>query len=120
MKARRTSGSKVRLDDLLVERGLAPDRDTAGRWVMAGQVRVAGQVASLASTVVAQDVVLTVDSGPPFVSRGGEKRAAAPAAPVGVDRQTHLAVPPSQPGRPALHCTPFFAALTRYRTCRSG
>ena len=77
MKVHRTPGSKVRLDDLLVARGLAPDRDIAGRWIMAGQVRVAGQVASLASTVVAQDVVLTVDSGPPFVSRGGEKLAAA-------------------------------------------
>jgi 23S rRNA (cytidine1920-2'-O)/16S rRNA (cytidine1409-2'-O)-methyltransferase len=44
---------------------------------MAGQVRVAGQTALKPATAVPADSVLTVDSGPRFVSRGGEKLDAA-------------------------------------------
>ena len=69
--------SKVRLDVLLVERGLAESRAKAQALIMAGQVRVADQVALKPATAVAADSVLTVDSGPRFVSRGGEKLDAA-------------------------------------------
>jgi len=68
---------KTRVDVLLVERGLAESRSLAQRLVMAGQVRVAGQVVSKPSNLVAANVDLTVDRGPRFVSRGGEKLAAA-------------------------------------------
>ena len=68
---------KVRLDVLLVERGLAESRAKAQALVMAGQVRVAGQVTLKPATAVPVDAVLTVDSGPRFVSRGGEKLEAA-------------------------------------------
>jgi 23S rRNA (cytidine1920-2'-O)/16S rRNA (cytidine1409-2'-O)-methyltransferase len=68
---------KVRLDVLLVERGLAETRAKAQALIMAGQVRVAGQVALKPATAVQADSVLTVDSGPRFVSRGGEKLDAA-------------------------------------------
>jgi 23S rRNA (cytidine1920-2'-O)/16S rRNA (cytidine1409-2'-O)-methyltransferase len=68
---------KVRLDVLLVERGLAESRAKAQALIMAGQVRVAGQTALKPATAVASDSVLTVDSGPRFVSRGGEKLDAA-------------------------------------------
>ncbi len=44
---------------------------------MAGQVRIADQVALKPATAVPPDSVLTVDSGPRFVSRGGEKLDAA-------------------------------------------
>jgi 23S rRNA (cytidine1920-2'-O)/16S rRNA (cytidine1409-2'-O)-methyltransferase len=77
MKPRRAAHAKIRLDDLLVERHLVPDRSTAERFVMAGQVRVNGQVISLASSPVAQDSAITIDRGPRFVSRGGEKLVAA-------------------------------------------
>ena len=69
--------SKVRLDVLLVERGLAESRAKAQALIMAGQVRVAGQTALKPATTVSSDSVLTVDSGPRFVSRGGEKLDAA-------------------------------------------
>lgn len=69
--------SKVRLDVLLVERGLADSRAKAQAMIMAGQVRVAGQVALKPATPVDSDSTLTVDSGPRFVSRGGEKLDAA-------------------------------------------
>lgn len=64
---------KVRLDVLLVERGLAESRAKAQAMIMAGQVRVADQVALKPATTVSADARLTVDSGPRFVSRGGEK-----------------------------------------------
>ena len=69
--------AKIRLDVLLVERGLAESRAKAQAMIMAGQVRVADQVTLKPATAVAADSVLTVDSGPRFVSRGGEKLAAA-------------------------------------------
>jgi 23S rRNA (cytidine1920-2'-O)/16S rRNA (cytidine1409-2'-O)-methyltransferase len=68
---------KIRLDVLLVERGLAESRAKAQAMIMAGQVRVADQVALKPATSVSSDSVLTVDSGPRFVSRGGEKLDAA-------------------------------------------
>ena len=68
---------KVRLDVLLVERGLAESRAKAQALIMAGQVRVAGQVTLKPATAIPADSLLTVDSGPRFVSRGGEKLDAA-------------------------------------------
>lgn len=69
--------SKIRLDVLLVERGLAESRAKAQAIIMAGQVRVADQVALKPATTVDANATLTVDSGPRFVSRGGEKLDAA-------------------------------------------
>lgn len=68
---------KIRLDVLLVERGLAESRAKAQAMIMAGQVRIADQVVLKPATAVPPDSVLTVDSGPRFVSRGGEKLDAA-------------------------------------------
>jgi len=69
--------TKVRLDVLLVERGLAESRAKAQALIMAGQVRIAGQTALKPATAIPADSVLTVDSGPRFVSRGGDKLDAA-------------------------------------------
>jgi len=68
---------KSRLDLLLVERGLADSRSQAQRLVMAGQVRVDGQVALKPSASVDSGVKLNIEQPPPFVSRGGEKLQAA-------------------------------------------
>jgi 23S rRNA (cytidine1920-2'-O)/16S rRNA (cytidine1409-2'-O)-methyltransferase len=57
----------------MVELGLAESRAQAQRLVMAGQVRAAGQVVPKPSTKIDPGVRLTVDRGPRFVSRGGEK-----------------------------------------------
>lgn len=64
---------KVRLDVLLVEKGLADSRAKAQALIMAGQVRIAGQVALKPAVTIQPDSELTVDFGPRFVSRGGEK-----------------------------------------------
>jgi 23S rRNA (cytidine1920-2'-O)/16S rRNA (cytidine1409-2'-O)-methyltransferase len=71
------SMARVRVDILLVERGLAESRSQAQRLVMAGQVRADGQVVSKPSVTVPSNVKLSVDEGPAYVSRGGEKLAAA-------------------------------------------
>ena len=64
---------KTRLDVLLVERGLADSRAKAQALIMAGQVRVNDQVALKPATATDTKSTLKVDSGPRFVSRGGEK-----------------------------------------------
>jgi len=68
---------KVRLDVLLTERGLAESRAKAQALIMAGQVRVNGQVALKPAAAIDGKSALEVDTGPRFVSRGGEKLDAA-------------------------------------------
>jgi 23S rRNA (cytidine1920-2'-O)/16S rRNA (cytidine1409-2'-O)-methyltransferase len=68
---------KKRLDNLLVERGLVESRAQAQRLIMAGQVRVNGEMALKPAAGVPETVEVEIDQGPPFVSRGGEKLAAA-------------------------------------------
>ena len=68
---------KDRVDAVLVSRGLAEDLEQARRAVMAGEVRLNGQPVTKPSRVVSEDAELTVDRGPRYVSRGGEKLAAA-------------------------------------------
>jgi 23S rRNA (cytidine1920-2'-O)/16S rRNA (cytidine1409-2'-O)-methyltransferase len=68
---------KTRLDVLLMERGLAESRAKAQALIMAGQVRVNDQVALKPATAIDPKSTLTVDHGPRFVSRGGEKLDAA-------------------------------------------
>jgi 23S rRNA (cytidine1920-2'-O)/16S rRNA (cytidine1409-2'-O)-methyltransferase len=62
---------KKRLDVLLVERGLAESRAQAQAFVLAGLVPGYDKPGSQ----VAEDADLTVDSPPPYVSRGGHKLA---------------------------------------------
>ena len=64
---------KMRLDDLLVQRGFYPDADAALRGVMARAVRVGDAYASSAAMMVAPDAELFVKGARRFVSRGGQK-----------------------------------------------
>jgi 23S rRNA (cytidine1920-2'-O)/16S rRNA (cytidine1409-2'-O)-methyltransferase len=68
---------KLRLDLLLVERGLAESRSLAQRLVMAGQVRVNGERVYRSAVSISPDAQLEVDQRPAFVSRGGGKLEAA-------------------------------------------
>jgi 23S rRNA (cytidine1920-2'-O)/16S rRNA (cytidine1409-2'-O)-methyltransferase len=68
----------VRIDRLLVERGLAPSRERAQRLVMAGDVIVDDHVVSKPGTEVDDDAVVRLRAAPsPYASRGGEKLAGA-------------------------------------------
>ncbi|HUS83510.1 MAG: TlyA family RNA methyltransferase [Anaerolineales bacterium] len=68
---------KKRIDLLLVDRGLAESRSQAQKLIMAGLVRVQGQLIHKASQTVEQGMLIELTSGPRFVSRGGEKLQAA-------------------------------------------
>ncbi len=68
------TGRKLRLDLLLVERGLAASRQKAQALILAGAVRVNGQMARKAGLLVEPDAHLEVAGDrQKYVSRGGWK-----------------------------------------------
>lgn len=69
--------TKKRIDLLLVDRGLAESRNQAQRLVMAGEVRVEGEMVHKSSAQVMEDAKIEISHRPPYVSRGGKKLAAA-------------------------------------------
>ncbi|NWG52476.1 MAG: TlyA family RNA methyltransferase [Hydrogenophilaceae bacterium] len=69
--------AKVRLDILLVQRGLAQTRAKAQAAIQAGGVTVGGAVVDRASALVGEDAALTLEPPHPWVSRGGVKLAHA-------------------------------------------
>mgnify|MGYP004702743973 CR=1 FL=1 len=68
---------KIRLDRLLVERGLAESREKAQALIMAGEVLLDGVKAAKSGQMAAPDATLEVLARPPYVSRGGYKLAGA-------------------------------------------
>ncbi len=68
---------KRRLDTLLVERGLVETREKGRRLIMAGQVRVDGQLVDRPGAGVAPEATIEIIASPRYVSRGGEKLEAA-------------------------------------------
>jgi len=69
---------RLRLDRLLVERGLAGTRSRAEALILAGRVRVPGHERVKPGTPVAEDAEVSVAEPEfPWVSRGGVKLAAA-------------------------------------------
>ncbi len=72
---------RVRLDQLVVDRGLAPSRARAQALILGGKVRTgigdAGRVDRKAGDLVEPDIDLTILERDPFVSRGGHKLVAA-------------------------------------------
>jgi 23S rRNA (cytidine1920-2'-O)/16S rRNA (cytidine1409-2'-O)-methyltransferase len=68
---------KLRLDRLLVERGLVETREKAQALIMAGEVLVNGQKATKPGHTVPDDAKVEVLARPPYVSRGGLKLAGA-------------------------------------------
>jgi 23S rRNA (cytidine1920-2'-O)/16S rRNA (cytidine1409-2'-O)-methyltransferase len=73
--------SRQRLDQLLVERGLAETRTRAQALILAGKVRVgegdAARSDLKAGDLVPSDALLSLAEREPYVSRGGHKLAAA-------------------------------------------
>lgn len=82
---------KKRLDILLYERGLAPTRSKAQALIMAGDVRVDGQVVSKSGMKFELDTQIEVRQPAQYVSRGGEKLAGA-LAEFGLDVSDRVAV----------------------------
>ena len=78
--------TRVRLDTVLAERGLAPSRSAAAGTIRAGRVRIGrgGERASKPSQLVGPDERVELEPGRRFVSRGGLKLDAALDA-LGID-----------------------------------
>lgn len=73
--------TRQRLDMLVWQRGLAPSRAKAHALILAGQIAVNGERVTRAGTAVEPQATLTRLGTPSaYVSRGGEKLAAALAA----------------------------------------
>jgi 23S rRNA (cytidine1920-2'-O)/16S rRNA (cytidine1409-2'-O)-methyltransferase len=72
--------AKMRLDELLVARGLAASRAQAKSLIMAGRVLRGTERLDKPGREFPGDTALTVEQPPRFVSRGGDKLAAALAA----------------------------------------
>ncbi len=66
-------GHKIRLDNLLVERGLAESRAKAQALIMAGEVLVGENTVTKAGMLLDEGVEVTVVEPPSFVGRGGIK-----------------------------------------------
>ena len=66
---------KTRLDNLLVDRGLAASRTKAQALIMAGKVLVDGRLVDKAGKEVDPESEVTLKEGIPYVSRGGVKLA---------------------------------------------
>jgi 23S rRNA (cytidine1920-2'-O)/16S rRNA (cytidine1409-2'-O)-methyltransferase len=73
-----TSTGKMRVDLLLVERGLVPSRERARAYILAGRVLVREQKVDKPGTMVQEDSpIRLLGEDPPYVSRGGLKLAEA-------------------------------------------
>jgi 23S rRNA (cytidine1920-2'-O)/16S rRNA (cytidine1409-2'-O)-methyltransferase len=69
---------KQRLDQVMVSLGLAESRERAVRMILAGEVRVDGMVVDKPAKAISPAASIVLGSSSPrFVSRGGEKLAAA-------------------------------------------
>jgi len=64
---------KIRLDQLLVEKGLAESREKAKRLILAGQILVDGHPSPKPGHPLAPDHKIVLKETARFVSRGGEK-----------------------------------------------
>jgi 23S rRNA (cytidine1920-2'-O)/16S rRNA (cytidine1409-2'-O)-methyltransferase len=68
---------KIRLDQLLLQRGLAESRSKAQALIMAGEVRIAGIPRTKPGELVAIESDITITGTLPYASRGGYKLAHA-------------------------------------------
>ncbi|WP_455389131.1 TlyA family RNA methyltransferase [Petrachloros mirabilis] len=69
--------SKDRLDRLMVTQGLAPSREVAVRTILAGGVTVNGMVVDKPAKLTPLDARIEIEKPAAYVSRSGEKLAAA-------------------------------------------
>ena len=68
---------KLRLDQLLVEKGLFPSREQARRAVMAGDVKVGTRIAAKPSELLDSEAAIAVKPTRKYVGRGALKLESA-------------------------------------------
>ncbi|HMP89236.1 MAG TPA: TlyA family RNA methyltransferase [Kiritimatiellia bacterium] len=72
--------TRIRLDQLVVQSGLAESREKAQRLIRSGSVRIDGHPQTKPGHLYPLDTRLEMEAPPRFVSRGGEKLETAFAA----------------------------------------
>ncbi len=77
MKGMVKPAARVRIDRLLVDRGLVESRERAARHILAGEVLVDGKRVDKAGALVPAGAEVELQGRSPYVSRGGEKLAHA-------------------------------------------
>ena len=75
---------KIRLDQLLVQRGLAVSRTQAQALIMAGEVSADGRILDKPGQTVDENLDFHLKTQPKYVSRAGDKLASV-AEPLGLD-----------------------------------
>jgi 23S rRNA (cytidine1920-2'-O)/16S rRNA (cytidine1409-2'-O)-methyltransferase len=65
--------TRIRIDRLLVERGLVESREKAAKLVLAGDVFVDGERVDKVGALISPEAELELRGRSPYVSRGGEK-----------------------------------------------
>src|SRR5205823_6282642 len=68
---------KLRLDQVLVAKGLFPSREQAQRAVMAGEVKVGTRIAAKPSQLLGPDVAIAVKPTRKYIGRGALKLESA-------------------------------------------
>ncbi|MEO0510219.1 MAG: TlyA family RNA methyltransferase [Verrucomicrobiota bacterium] len=68
-----SANKKIRLDELLVDKGLADSRSQAKALILAGKVLLGTERLDKPGRALSRDTELIVEKPPRFVSRGGEK-----------------------------------------------
>ena len=90
---------KLRLDQLLVGRGLFPSREQARRAILAGEISVATRVVDKPSELLDEETPIAVKPTRKYVGRGGLKlEAALDHFRVGLDRKIALDIGASTGG----------------------
>src|SRR5256885_15094926 len=70
--------TRIRIDRMIVERGLVDSREKATKLIMAGDVFVDGERVDKAGALISPEAEVELRGRSPYVSRGGEKLAHAP------------------------------------------
>ena len=65
--------SRIRIDRLVVERGLVESREKAAKLILAGDVFVDGERVDKAGALISPEAEVELRGRSPYVSRGGEK-----------------------------------------------
>src|SRR3989441_512168 len=65
--------TRIRIDRLLVERGLVESREKAAKLILAGDVFVDGERVDKAGALISPEAEVELRGRSPYVSRGGEK-----------------------------------------------
>src|SRR5437763_16510383 len=106
---------KVRLDQLLVGRGLFPSREQARRAILAGEISVATRVVDKPSELLDEQTAIAVKPTRKYVGRGALKlESALDYFDIDLEGKTALDIGASTGGLPIVCCNAASKRFTRW------